>query len=150
MKGFTAVESLCQQGMRLERQGKLAEAKHAYAHAWSIRTSDYDACVAAHFMARVQSSPEETLRWNREALQRADAAASPRVATFYPSLYCCMGLSHEKLGDLAEAQHYLGLAAQHVHTLIQNEYGRTLKHTIRQAMERVRVAMPGRPMEVAR
>ncbi|RGC68468.1 hypothetical protein C5N14_13190 [Micromonospora sp. MW-13] len=37
------------------------------------RTDDYDACVAAHYLARQQDDPEEILRWNQEALRHAFA-----------------------------------------------------------------------------
>ncbi len=51
------------------------------------------------------------LRWNQEALARADAVGDERVHNFYPSLYVNMGRSYEVLGNWAEARRYYKLAA---------------------------------------
>jgi len=64
----------------------------------------FEASVAAHYLARQQPSAEETFRWNKEALERADAAGDGRIEAFYPSLYLNMGKSHEDLGDLGGAR----------------------------------------------
>ena len=71
----------------------------------------YRWCIAAHYVARGATSPQETLRWNREALIRAEAVGDERVQAFYPSLYLNMGRSHELLGDQAEAERYYALTA---------------------------------------
>jgi tetratricopeptide (TPR) repeat protein len=63
-------------------------------------------------MARCQDSPEEILRWNREALERANAVKDGRVKEFYPSLYLNMGHSYELLGNQDEAKRYFDLAAE--------------------------------------
>lgn len=60
---------------------------------------------------RFQGDPAETLRWNREALRRAEAVGDERVAAFYPSLYLNMGRSYELLGEQVEAEKYYALAA---------------------------------------
>ena len=72
---------------------------------------DYEACIAAHYVARHQPNPQETLRWNQEALSRAQALDDERIQAFYPSLYLNMGQSYEVLGDLTEAKRYYDLAA---------------------------------------
>lgn len=72
---------------------------------------DYDACIAAHYVARFQETPEETLRWNQAALKHADAVKDERVKDFYPSLYVNLGRSYEVLGDQVNAQSYYQLAA---------------------------------------
>jgi len=83
-----------------------------YKQAWEAAKDDYEACIAAHYVARHQESPEETLRWNQEALVRADAVGDDRVRSFYPSLYLNMGQSHEALRHMAEARWYYELAAE--------------------------------------
>jgi tetratricopeptide (TPR) repeat protein len=106
------VIKLCAEGTRAEFEGRLDDARNLYRQAWESSRDDYDACVAAHYLARYQSSPEETLRWNAEALARADAVGDERVTSFYPSLYLNMGHSHETLGDQAEAKRYYERAAE--------------------------------------
>jgi tetratricopeptide (TPR) repeat protein len=108
---------LCIEGTRAEFEGRVRDARTLYLRAWEAAQDDYEACVAAHYVARHQERPEDELRWNQEALARANAAcAEPggeeRVRSFYPSLYLNMGHSYERLGDQAEAQRYYGLAAE--------------------------------------
>jgi tetratricopeptide (TPR) repeat protein len=106
------VIKLCVESTQAEYAGRLDEARALCMQAWEAARDDFDACVAAHYVARYQESPEETLRWNQEALNRADAVADGRVQDFYPSLYLAMGRSHEALGNQAEAQRYYHLAAE--------------------------------------
>ena len=49
------VARLCAEGMALE--GTPAEAMRRFEAAWSARTDDYDAAIAAHFLARHQATP---------------------------------------------------------------------------------------------
>jgi len=105
------VIKLCAEGTRAEFEGRAEDARALYMQAWNAARDDYDACVAAHYVARFQDNLQDTLRWNQEALARADAVGDERVRDFYPSLYVNMGRSHEMLGNVAEAQRYYDLAA---------------------------------------
>lgn len=98
-------------GTRAEFQGQALEARRCYRQAWDSARDDYEACIAAHYLARFQDSPQETLRWNQEALRRAEADGSERVREFYPSLYLSLGSAYEQLGEETEARRYYGLAA---------------------------------------
>ena len=105
---------LCIEGTRAEYAGSLEEAAGLYARAWDAASDDYEACIAAHYTARFQETGEDVLRWNMEALRRADSAKTAgdaRVQEFYPSLYLSLGGAYEKNGDTAEASRYYGLAA---------------------------------------
>jgi hypothetical protein len=51
-------------------------------------------------------------RWNRIALERANAVGDERVQPFYPSLYLNMGQSYELLGNHEESRRYYALAAE--------------------------------------
>ena len=64
---------LCMEGTRAEFEHRIDEARVLYQKAWDARTDDYDACVAAHYLARFQDSAEESLRWNQLALNYANA-----------------------------------------------------------------------------
>ncbi|MEU4560663.1 hypothetical protein AB0F72_19980 [Actinoplanes sp. NPDC023936] len=95
------VLKLCQEGMQAEAEGRLPDARALFEQAWAARTDDYDACVAAHYLARRQDDPAEILRWNQEALRHADAVGDDRVAAFYPSLLVGVAMAHEQRGDTA-------------------------------------------------
>ncbi|MBI5935848.1 MAG: hypothetical protein HY867_19255 [Chloroflexi bacterium] len=103
---------LCLEGSRAEFERRLDDARRLYQQAWDAHSDDYEACIAAHYLARFQDSAEATLRWNQVALERADQVKGERVKEFYPSLYLCLGRSHEVLGNLPEAQKYYQLAAE--------------------------------------
>jgi len=131
------VVKLCAQGMEAELAGRPVEARDLFTRAWEARTDDYDACVAAHFVARHQATPEETLRWNEEALTRARAVADGRVHGFYPSLYLNLGHSHEQLGRLDDARRFYELAAASATDLPPDPYGDTVRDGIARGRERV-------------
>ncbi|MEZ4583765.1 MAG: hypothetical protein R3A10_19375 [Caldilineaceae bacterium] len=85
-----------------------------YRQAWAQAGDDFEACVAAHYMARRQEDAAVTLDWNLRALAHADAAMAAgdtRPAEFYGSLYVNVGHAYELTGNLAEAQRFFALAA---------------------------------------
>ena len=102
---------LCMEGSRAEFEHRLDDARRLYQQAWDAHTDDYEACIAAHYVARFQDSAEESLRWNQIALERADAVKDEQVKEFYPSLYLSLGRSFELVDNPAEAQRYYNLAA---------------------------------------
>ncbi|MEV4345587.1 hypothetical protein AB0J83_14030 [Actinoplanes sp. NPDC049596] len=126
---------LCQDGMRAEAEGRADAARAFFAEAWAARTDDYEACVAAHYLARAQAEPAEILRWNTEALKHADAVGDERVAAFYPSLYVSVAMAHERLGDPAAARAAFERAAEHVAVLPADEYGDQLRKVIAEGLK---------------
>jgi hypothetical protein len=106
------VIKLCIKGTQAEFEGRREHAAALYWQAWESAQSDYEACIAAHYVARFQEKPEELLFWNQEALNRANAADPEQVKEFYPSLYLNMGRSYELLKNAREAQRYYTLAAE--------------------------------------
>jgi tetratricopeptide (TPR) repeat protein len=105
------IVKLCIEGTQAEFQGQVEIARSLYRKAWEAVQNDYDACIAAHYVARHQDDPNERLRWNRIALDSANAAPDAHVRDFYPSLFLNMGQSYELLGNLDEAKRYYDLAA---------------------------------------
>jgi hypothetical protein len=106
------VIQFCIQGTQAEFEHRLQDARRLYEQAWDSHADDYEACIAAHYVARFQETPQESLRWNQIALDHADRVNDERVRDFYPSLYLSLGRSHEILGDHIEMQKYYDLAAQ--------------------------------------
>ena len=86
------VVALCADGMAIE--GDRAAARALFEQAWSIRRDDYDACVAAHFLARHQPTPELTLYWNALAVQHAESVQDGRADGLFASLYLNLGDAH--------------------------------------------------------
>lgn len=112
METDNPVVKLCIAGTQAEFQHKVEEAKAFYEQAWQIQTNDYEACIAAHYMARFQKDAGLAFDWNQKALDHALTCKDERVTPFLPSLYLNMGKSYEKLGDPASAQLHYNLASQ--------------------------------------
>lgn len=98
------VIKLCAEGVTAEMQRDFEKAAALYESAWAQQTSDYEACIVAHYLARVQSNLEDILHWNLEALRYADMVTDGSVNSFYPSLYLNVGKAYEELGRMWEAR----------------------------------------------
>lgn len=105
------IVKLCIAGTQAEFAGKMPEACALYQQAWEQAQDDYEACMAAHYVARCQQNSADTLRWNQEALRRADLVTDGRAREFYPSLYLNLGLAYEMLDDHLAAQEFFQKAA---------------------------------------
>ena len=146
MEATNRVAQLCAQGMMVEGHGHSEEAHRLFTQAWAESTDDVERCVAAHYLARVQASPQETLRWNREALERADAVGDERVHGFYPSLYLNMGKSCEDLGAWDEARRYYTLASAHATALPADGYGAMVRRGIAAGLRRIAAGQSDQPL----
>ena len=98
------VIQLCIKGSQAEYEGRRADAALLYNQAWEESTDDYDACIAAHYVARTQEILQTILHWNLEALKHAEAVHDERVIDFFPSFYVNLGHSYELLGNQNEAK----------------------------------------------
>ncbi len=134
------IVKLCAQGMQAEFDDKPNQARILFAQAWDAAQDDYEASIAAHFLARHQDTPQETLHWNQESLARADAVTDDRVAAFYPSLYLNLGHSYEVLGDLAEAARWYDRAASKSKVLQDDRYGNIVQGGIAAGKARLAAA----------
>jgi len=101
----------CIEGIWAEIENRFDDARLCYQKAWNSRTNDYEACIAAHYVARSQTTPEESLGWNLLALELAYAVTDEKIRNFFPSLYMSLGYSYESLGGKVQAQRYYRLAA---------------------------------------
>ena len=101
------VVQMCAEGMQLEGQARLGDARLTFEKAWRLAESAYERCIAAHYLARHQPNPDATLEWNLRSLALADevraGGGGELVAGFYPSLQLNVGHSYEQLGDLTAA-----------------------------------------------
>jgi tetratricopeptide (TPR) repeat protein len=105
------VVKLCAAGMAAEGEGRSADAKALFEQAFAESRDDFEACIAAHYVARHQTTVEDELEWNSRALERANLVDDERVQGFYPSLYLNLAHSLEKMGRTGEACELYGTAA---------------------------------------
>ena len=98
----SAVVQLCAAGMAVD--GDAAAARALFAKAWDARSDDYDASIAAHFVARHQATAEEMLFWNTVAVRHAEAITDGRANDLMASLYLNLGDAHRVLEHHLEAR----------------------------------------------
>jgi hypothetical protein len=130
------IVKLCAQGIQEEMSGNIIAATELYNKAWQLKTTDCQACIVAHYMARVQTSNEDALHWNLLALQHADKTGE-NIEAFYPSLYLNVGKSYEDIGNTAEARKHYELGKEKVNLLPDDPLGNLTKEALTRALERV-------------
>lgn len=130
------IVELCARGMAAEATDGADAARGLFQEAWERRSDDFDACVAAHYLARHQPSAEERLEWNACALRHAELSRDSRVVGFYPSLHLTLGSSYEDLGDLANARDHYACAQRHLEALDDDGYGAMMRRGVTAALSR--------------
>jgi hypothetical protein len=130
------VVRLCADGMQAEGEGRLDDARALFARAWETSTSDYEACIAAHYLARHEATEEGRLTWNAEALRRAERAGGESLRSFLPSLLLNLGHSHEMLGELVTARTHYERARDALDAVPDGPYGEMVRDGIARALER--------------
>ncbi len=109
----------------------------AYRQAWELATDDYERCMAAHYLARVQASAEDRHCWNALALEKALAVADGRADGFLASLRLNLGRSLEDLGRMDEARAEYGGARDAARELPEGAYRSTIEEALDRAGRRV-------------
>ena len=114
----------------------------AFERAWSLRVDDYDASIAAHYLARVQPDTRSTLEWNERALSHARRCPPEQVRGFMPSLHLNLGKSYEDTGDLARAAASYAHAAACLDALDDDGYGALVRRGVAAGLDRSRAWLP--------
>jgi hypothetical protein len=128
------VVALCAEGMAAE--GMPAEARRLFERAWAARRDDFDTAVAAHFLARHQPTPEQTLHWNALAVRHAEAVADGRAAGLLASLLN-LGDAQAGVGDVLAAEESARQAAAHLAALPAGGYREFVAFGVRRLAARV-------------
>ncbi len=139
MSGFdpdNPIVELCARGMAAEGEGRIEEARALFLEAWGRSRDDFEAAIAAHYLARHQSAAEG-LHWNQVALDRALAAGEERSAAMLPSLYLNLGRSHELTDQPAAAAEAFRRASETAARLPDDGYGRMVRRGIDAGLDRV-------------
>ena len=69
----------CVEGTEREQEGRHAEALRLFMLAWNQSKDAFERTIAAHYVARHQTTPERALHWNQESLINADTVGNDRV-----------------------------------------------------------------------
>jgi tetratricopeptide (TPR) repeat protein len=134
------VVKLCAEGMQTEAEGNIAQARQLFQQAWDIAANDFEAFTAAHYLARNQQDPNDVLKWNLEALTRANAVKDDDMKAHYPSLFLNVGKSYETLGNINEAKKYYIDAAGYCSFLPPGKYADMIRMGISEGLKRTGTA----------
>ncbi|HEX7979989.1 MAG TPA: hypothetical protein VF461_15375 [Gemmatimonadaceae bacterium] len=129
------VVALCAEGMAME--GSPDEAMRLFEEAWASRTDDFEAAIAAHFVARHQPTPADTLHWNALAVHHAELVLDRRAEGFLASLYLNLADAHERVGERESAVSAVKRAAVHLDQLPDGGYREFVASGIRRLAERL-------------
>lgn len=133
------VVALCAEGMAIE--GSPADAMRLFEQAWALRTDDFEAAIAAHFVARHQPTPADTLHWNALAVHHAELVSDGRAAELLSSLYLNLADAHQKLDERDAATTAVKRAAEHLGHIPAGGYREFVAVGIRRLAERLDVAL---------
>lgn len=137
-----SVVRLCAQGMQAEAEGREADAGTLFRQAWESAGDDYEACVAAHYLARHQPTPQQTLHWNQECLDRADLVGDDRVKGFYPSLHLNMAKAYTDLAEPDSAREHFELAAARIGAVPPGPYADGIRVAVAEGLRSAGAVRP--------
>lgn len=141
-----AVMEEIRKAQELNVLGDKAGARAALEGLWGTTDDPLHRCTIAHYLADLQGSVEDELRWDELALEafpdltddRTRAFAdSWRARAFLPSLYLNLADAHRRAGHEEQARHLLGEATAALDELPSDDYGAM----IRDALTKVREAI---------
>jgi hypothetical protein len=132
------VVALCAEGVQAE--GTPAVARRLFERAWAARRDDYDAAIAAHYLARHQPTAAETLHWTILAVRHAEAAPSGAVGPFLASLYLNLADAYARVGDSSAAATAIQHAARSIPAVQPGGYRDLISLGIRRLAARLGVA----------
>ena len=135
------VVKLCAAGIAVELQGRAEDARALYEQAWRERNGDLQSCIAAHYVARLQPTAADNLRWNQVALDHAAALDAAAAAAFMPSLHLNLGKSLEDLGRFEEAGVCYQEAESSLSALPDDGYGDMVRGGVARGQQRIRIAL---------
>ena len=129
------VVALCAAGMACE--GEPDRARRHFQKAWDIRRDDYDAAIAAHYLARHQPTPFLALDWNTRAVTYCERITDGRATDLLPSLYLNLADSLFAVGRRADARRVAERAAEHLSALPEDGYRSFVAMAIARLQERL-------------
>lgn len=128
---------LCAKGMEIEGQSE--KAKKLFTQAWKEANNDTEKLIAAHYMARHQSSAADKLKWDEVALKHSLKVKDDSVKGVFPSLYLNIAKCYEDLHDFTNAQKNYQLALVATDSLADDGYRNMIKKGILNGIERIKM-----------
>lgn len=125
-----SIVKLCALGMQQEGEGKPEEATILFQQAWDEATTDVEKFIAAHYIARHQTTVADKLKWDETALSHALKIESAEVKSVYPSLYLNIAKCYEDMKDVEKSYANYQLAFSFASFLPNDGYGNMIRSGI--------------------
>jgi hypothetical protein len=109
METSSRTAQLCIAGTQAEFERRIDDARVCYLQAWQAVLDDYDAAIAAHYVAHLESDAGAALPWHLRALEAA--YRDDRTREFRASLHVSLGGCYDALG-MPEAERHFAIAAE--------------------------------------
>ncbi|KAA0990924.1 rRNA adenine methyltransferase [Dyadobacter aurulentus] len=129
------VVKLCAEGITFE--GEPEKAGLYYLMAWEAATNNEERFIAAHYVARIQPSALEKLKWDQIALTEALSVDKEYLKAAYPSLYLNLGKCHEDLSNFEAATEHYQQGLTFSDYLKDDGYGKMVKMRLESGLKRV-------------
>lgn len=123
--------------MEKEGNGNPNESLDLFTQAWDEANTGQEKLIAAHYLARQQSSVEEKLVWDKKALHHALQLQDDSINTTLPSLYLNISKCYEDLKQWDEAFKNYKLAEDYVRFLANDGYGNMIRSGIQNGLKRL-------------
>ena len=101
----------CLQGMSLEAKGQTEAAGQLFLQAWNEAQYDFEKFISAYYLAGLQQTASDQLKWLDTTLQVALKINDDSVNSALPLLYTRIAACHADLNKPEQAQKYQDLAA---------------------------------------
>jgi len=110
---FNPTIKLCLQGMEMEDLAKPDEAIKMFIQAWNEAKNESEKFLAAHYIARLQGSVSDRLKWLEKALQLALIINDDSIQSALPSLYLKLSDCYAQLGQNDKAEENAAQSKMH-------------------------------------
>ena len=107
---FNNVVKLCLQGMDMEGKDRPEEAIKLFQQGWNEATNDFEKFLAGYYIARLQKTVADKLKWLETTLQFALKTDDDSVNSALPTLYLNIAKCYEDLNDSKKAKENSKLA----------------------------------------
>lgn len=135
------VVKLCAEGIAFE--GEPEKAGVYYQKAWDEAVNNEERFIAAHYVARIQATVLEKLKWDQIALREALSVDKEYTKAAYPSLYLNIGKCYEDLSDFEQAIKHYQEGLTFIDHLNDDGYSKMIKTGLENGLGRAMQAIPG-------
>lgn len=133
------VVKLCAKGIELE--GEPEKASYYYRKAWDTAVNNEERFIAAHYVARIQDTIFEKVKWDQIALNEALTIDKEYVKAAFPSLYLNLGKCYEDMADFKMAIEYYEQGLTFSNFLNDDGYSKMIKSGLEAGVQRARSKM---------